>query len=120
MVRRKRQGAWRVHSHTRIFGLSGEYINKHELYMLASIIESLLTSQPVKIRAKHRVFRSYVYTADLIRLCMAIALLPGANETFDTAGHPIVEIEELARLAAATLGGARRQYRTCPRRKPPR
>ena len=89
----------------RIFGLSGEYINKTEIYALASLIESVRRGEPIRIRARHAVLRSYVYVGDLLALCLGLALsaVP-LVEIFDTAGEASVEIGDLARLVAASLG----------------
>lgn len=89
----------------RIFGLSGEYINKHAIYALASFIESARSGEAIRIRARHPVYRSYVYVGDLLALCLAITLSGEAvSETFDTAGTDVVEMGDLARLVARGLG----------------
>lgn len=89
----------------RIFGLSGEYINKLDTYALASVIEALRQGEPVRLKARHPVLRSYVYVGDLLGLALSIVLAREPSiELFDTAGEMPVEIGELARLAATTLG----------------
>ena len=89
----------------RIFGLSGEFINKPELFALAAILDAIRLREPVRLRARHPVFRSYVDIGDLLMLCLCIALGPTPTvEIFDTAGETQIEIGDLARLAARTLG----------------
>ncbi len=92
----------------RIFGLSGPYINKPDLYALASFIEAVRRGDPIRIRARHPVFRSYVDVGDLLALCLAIVLrdAPGQAVAFDTAGEEPVEVGHLARTVAAVLDRA--------------
>lgn len=88
----------------RIFGLSGEFINKPSLYALASFIESVRLGKPIEIRARHRVRRSYVYVGDLLALTFALAASETPRrEIFDTGGEPHIEIGDLARLVAHVL-----------------
>lgn len=89
----------------RIYGLSGEYINKPEFYALASFIESARRGMPIHIRARHRVLRSYVYVGDLIGLCLAIATdIDRPRVVFDTAGETTVEIGDLATMVLDVTG----------------
>ena len=89
----------------RIFGLSGEYINKTASYALADLILQLKRTQQISLRAEGSVYRSYVYVGDLIALSLEI-MLDGArpHETFDTAGAKIVEVGELADRICILLG----------------
>ena len=91
----------------RIFGLSGEYINKHEAYALAGFINDAQAGRPIEIRARHDVFRSYMYIGDLIGLTLWLALgSEHQSVTFDTAGEEVVEIEDLAARVTRCLGVA--------------
>ncbi len=89
----------------RIFGLSGEYINKHDAYALAGFIKSVQSGSGIEIRARHDVFRSYMYIGDLVGLTLQLALAAKRGSVvFDTAGDEVVEIEELAQRVAQVLG----------------
>jgi UDP-glucuronate decarboxylase len=90
----------------RLFNLSGPFINKPELYALASMINMVLAGAPIAIFAPHRVVRSYVHVGDLVALGFAMLLAPGKGNpaVFDTAGDEALELGELAALVRDTLG----------------
>jgi UDP-glucuronate decarboxylase len=92
----------------RLFNLSGPFINKHDLYALASMIGDALTGGPIRIRAAHRVVRSYIHVADLATLGFSMLLdpQPGDRPVFDTAGGEALEIGDLAALVLKALGRA--------------
>lgn len=89
----------------RVFNLSGPYINKFDSYALASFIFQILSAQPVTIRARRPVLRSYYFIGDLIELCLQLLLsqTTAATECFDVAGEEIVELGELAQRVAEVL-----------------
>ncbi|WP_206951403.1 NAD-dependent epimerase/dehydratase family protein [Trinickia acidisoli] len=91
---------------SRVFNLSGAYINKHELYALSSIILACLEGRPIRIQATHPVWRSYYAVEDLIRLGMAAMLDGGLDSSalFDTVGTEVIEIGELAQRCRSVLG----------------
>lgn len=82
----------------RVFNVSGAYINKHNLYALASIITACLCDEPIVVRATHPVIRSYYSVNDLIALSCQLLLAERAPVfyAFDTAGTEAVEVGELA------------------------
>ena len=82
----------------RLFNLAGPFINKIELYALASMIASCKAGQGITIRAPHRVFRSYIHVADLVTLGFDVLLNPKSDDVpvFDTAGEVTLELSELA------------------------
>ena len=82
----------------RLFNLAGPFINKIELYALASMITSCRSGQGITIRAPHRVFRSYIHVADLVTLGFDMLLNPRSDDVaiFDTAGEVTLELSELA------------------------
>jgi nucleoside-diphosphate-sugar epimerase len=91
---------------TRIFTLSGPYINNVNTYALSSIILDILRGCPVTLRASHPVIRSYVAIFDVIDL--ALCILSDREQRmakpFDTAGEREIELGELANLSATVLG----------------
>lgn len=91
----------------RVFNVSGPYINKHNLYALASIIASCLRNEPISVRATHPVIRSYYSVMDLIELCCRLMLAGrdqgAAFHAFDTAGTEAVEVGELAQRCQQLL-----------------
>jgi nucleoside-diphosphate-sugar epimerase len=82
----------------RLYNLAGPFINKVELYALASMIKAALAGQPITIRATHRVVRSYIHVGDLMRLAFSMLLTSKDNSApiFDTAGDEVVELSILA------------------------
>jgi nucleoside-diphosphate-sugar epimerase len=89
----------------RVFNLAGPFINKTETYAIADFCMALIAGRDIEIRARSRVVRSYVHIDDLLLLALGLLLLgPDGAQKFDTAGEVEVEVEELARRAAALLG----------------
>ena len=87
----------------RIFSISGEYINKVDLYALASMLVAIKQGGPIRLTADHEVWRSYTYVGDVINLALALVL---KRETcsLDIAGEQAIEIGDLARLCTAVTG----------------
>jgi UDP-glucuronate decarboxylase len=92
---------------SRLFNLSGPFLNKPEIYALGSILTDIGMGGPIRIRADHQVIRSYVHVADLIELAFALMLGDGPLpvQPFDTAGEREIEVGELAELAIDMVGG---------------
>ena len=90
----------------RLFNLAGPFINKIELYALASMITSCQSGQGITIRAPHRVIRSYIHVADLVTLGFDMLLNPKSDDVpvFDTAGEVALELSELADAIRNVLG----------------
>lgn len=91
----------------RVFNVSGPYINKHNLYALASIISACLSNEPISLRATCQVIRSYYSVTDLIGLCCRL-MFSGRDKgpvfhVFDTVGTEVVEVGELALRCQALL-----------------
>lgn len=91
----------------RVFNVSGPYINKYNLYALASIISACLSNNPISLRATHQVIRSYYSVTDLIELCCHL-MFSGRDKgpafhLFDTVGTEVVEVGELALRCQALL-----------------
>lgn len=90
----------------RLFNLSGPFINKHNLYALASMIKAVLAGQSIQIHAAHRVVRSYIHVVDLVALAFGMLLQPRSDDApvFDTAGEDVVELDDLADAVRKSLG----------------
>lgn len=96
----------------RIFSVSGPWINKHDVYALASFILDALAGRPVEVRAPMRVWRSYVAVREVVSLVLAELLAEdGASVTrFDTGGEAL-ELGDVAAKVVQTIGG---EVRRCP------
>ena len=89
---------------SRVFNLSGEYVNKVSSYAISSFILDALAGRPIVVRATRRVERSYVHVGDVVTLAAACLLSrEPAPVAFDTAGERIVEMGELAERVGELL-----------------
>ncbi len=87
----------------RIFTIAGEYVNKLDLYALASILVALKEERPVRLNASVEVWRSYTYVGDVINFALAM-LLKGESCSLDVAGEQPIEIGDLALLCREVTG----------------
>lgn len=90
---------------TRVFSLSGPYMNKRERYVLAHLVDRALNGLPLDLSARRPVRRSYLAARDLAHLALALLLDEGGPPecVFDSGG-PVVEVGELAEHVRRTLG----------------
>jgi nucleoside-diphosphate-sugar epimerase len=90
---------------TRIFNVSGPYINKHQTYALASFILDALSGRPVEVQAPMPVIRGYVAIRELMSLIFSALLAEDGDSVlrFDSGGEP-QELAEVAHCVAETLG----------------
>ena len=89
---------------TRVFNVSGPYINKHQSYALAAFINDALAGRPIAVRAPHRVVRGYVAIRELMSLVLRLLLEHRpAVVRFDTGGDTL-ELGEVAAIVATALG----------------
>jgi len=90
----------------RLFNLSGPFLNKPSGYVLGTILQDLSLGTAINLRADYEVTRSYIHVRDLIEIAFSIMLgtIPSPGVPFDTAGERVIEIGELAILAASVLG----------------
>ena len=81
----------------RIFNVSGRLINKHDSYVLSSVINAALSGVIVELRAQRRVVRGYVAVRDVLDVVFGWLLSGTKPEklVFDTGGE-VVEVGELA------------------------
>jgi nucleoside-diphosphate-sugar epimerase len=91
----------------RIFNVSGPLINKHDGYVLSSVINSALAGAPVELRARRRVVRGYVAVRDVLDAAIGWLLAGSEPERLmlDTGGE-IAEVGELALKVLEILGRA--------------
>lgn len=91
----------------RIFSLSGPFINKHDAYVLAAVINSVLDGRPIELKSRRRVLRAYIGVGDMLNVALGWLLEDDADElaVFDSGGE-VVEIGELASAVLRTLGRA--------------
>ncbi|WP_395616195.1 NAD-dependent epimerase/dehydratase family protein [Sphingorhabdus sp.] len=91
---------------TRIYNLTGPFINKHDTYALASFIIDALAGRPISVRAPMRVMRSYVAISELVSLVLFQLLgSSGASVYRYDSGGEVLELREVAAEVARVLGG---------------
>ena len=92
---------------SRIFNVSGPYVNKHSSYALACFIADALAGRPIVIQAARPVLRSYVAISELMSVVFG-ALTDGEEDVtlFDTAGDRVYEMADIAAVVAHTLDHA--------------
>lgn len=90
----------------RIYSVSGPWINKHQVYALASFILDALAGRAVEVQAPCAVWRSYVAVREV--LAVVIALLTEATgpavTAFETGGEAL-ELADIAAAVAQVCGG---------------
>ena len=85
---------------TRIFNISGPYINKQGSYALAAFILDALAGGPIRIRASHPVIRSYVSIRELMSLVFALLLDDSEDITRFDSGGEAMELQAVAQAVA--------------------
>jgi nucleoside-diphosphate-sugar epimerase len=81
----------------RVFNLSGPYINKQDVYALASFIKDALRDLPISIQANKPVFRSFVAIEELMSVVVGQLLLSrNGTVRFDAVGEETIELGDLA------------------------
>jgi UDP-glucuronate decarboxylase len=90
---------------SRIFNMSGPFINKIDIYALSCIILDLLNGRPIVLRASNRVYRSFVHVKDVVELAVRLLLGDACPPVpIDAAGEEVLELGELALRCASVLG----------------
>lgn len=88
----------------RVFSVAGPHINKPEVYALADLLQQALTSDALRIRARHEVWRSYTDVRDVVAICLSGLLDEAQQElVFDTTG-PRIEVGQLAEIVRTVMG----------------
>ncbi len=88
----------------RVFNVSGPHMAKPRLFALGDLVLCALAGEPLVVKARHPVRRSFVAAADVASLGLSLALA-GEDAVFDTAGDRVVELGELAQLVGSELAG---------------
>ena len=97
----------------RVFNVSGPHLAKPRLFALGDLVLRAQAGEPLVVKARHPVRRSFVAAADVAALGLSLALA-GEDACFDTAGERVVELGELAELVREHVADAtlpiRRDY----------
>ena len=89
----------------RVFNIAGPYINKVQSYALAAFILDALKGEAIRIKARRRVYRSYVAIRELMSVVFGLLAEdePGVVR-FDTAGEEPLEMGQIAEAVRDALG----------------
>ena len=92
---------------TRIFSLTGPYINKPETYAFADFVRTATKGEVIRLRSSTPQIRSYVAIRELMSLIFSLLSRDWDTSViaFDTGGEP-VELGDLAQRISDRLGGA--------------
>ena len=88
----------------RVFNVSGPHMAKPRLFALGDLVLRALAGEPLVVKARHPVRRSFVAAADVAALGLSLALA-GEDAVFDTVGERVVELGELAELVRDEIAG---------------
>ena len=85
----------------RCFAFVGHYLNRDQHFAIGNFIEDGLKGRPIRIKSDHTVFRSYMYSDDLVIWLMTLAA--GASkecQIFNVGSDEEVELHDLASMIA--------------------
>jgi nucleoside-diphosphate-sugar epimerase len=90
----------------RVFAAGGPYMAKWWGYALGDLIMRATRGEPLQVRAKHPVYRSYVAASDVVDVALAWLRSGERDVMVETAGPEVVEVGELAERIRAITGRA--------------
>ncbi|MCI4590449.1 NAD-dependent epimerase/dehydratase family protein [Sphingobium sp. BYY-5] len=90
---------------SRIFNITGPYINKHQAYAIANFIMDALADRPIAVRAPREVFRAYVAIRELMSLGFALMADRSAPVIRFDSGGEAMELGRVAQNVAQVLNG---------------
>jgi nucleoside-diphosphate-sugar epimerase len=88
----------------RVYSVGGPFMPDRDRFVLGDFVDRALAGEPLVVRARHELWRSYVGLGDVLAVFLAEAL-NGTDPVvrFDTGGEA-VEAAELARRVRKALG----------------
>lgn len=89
----------------RCFAFVGQWLPRDQHFAIGNFIGDALAGRPVVVKARHRVYRSYMYADDLVEWLMTIAADAGtACPTFNVGSDQSIMMGPLAEMVAAACG----------------
>lgn len=89
----------------RCFAFIGKYLPRDQHFAVGNFIQNGLDQKFIEVKARKKVYRSYMYVDDLVEWLMTI--VENAKEScpiFNVGSDEVIEIEELARLIGSFYG----------------
>ena len=90
----------------RCFAFTGKYLPRDQHFAIGNFIQNALDGLPIEVKAKGLVYRSYMYSDDLIEWLMSILI--DANPScpvFNVGSNKAIEVEELAKIIVKKENG---------------
>ena len=90
----------------RCFAFIGKYLPRNQHFAIGNFIQNAMDGVPIEVKAKGLVYRSYMYSDDLVEWLMSI--LVHANPScpvFNVGSNKAIEVEELAQIIVKKENG---------------
>lgn len=88
----------------RCFAFIGKYLPLDQHFAVGNFLCDGLAGDPINIKAKNKVYRSYMYVDDLVEWLLSIALLSSENcPIFNVGSNQAISIDNLAEKIAKTF-----------------
>jgi dTDP-glucose 4,6-dehydratase len=89
----------------RCFAFVGKYLPRDQHFAIGNFIADGLAGSPIKVKANHLVYRSYMYADDLVEWMMEILVNANSNcPTFNVGSNEALSIGDLAIKIAGYFG----------------
>jgi len=89
----------------RCFAFVGPWLPRDQHFAIGNFLEDILKKRPIVVKAKHNVFRSFMYSDDLVEWLMAIA--ESSNQTcpiYNVGSDEAVLLGDLAKMLSKQFG----------------
>ncbi len=87
----------------RCFSLVGPHMNFEGHYAIGNFIKNIADKEDIILKSKNEVFRSYLYSADLVIWIIKILLSDRKNEVYNVGSTRDITVKDLAKLVKQTL-----------------
>jgi len=85
----------------RCFAFVGKYLPRDQHFAIGNFLQNGFDHQPIKVKAQHLVYRSYMYADDMVIWMMHILKSASPNcPIFNLGSYEVVEVGDLASLIA--------------------
>lgn len=89
----------------RCFAFVGRWLPRERHFAIGNFIADGLQGRPIRVKARHPVYRSYMYADDLVKWLMVMAVKASSTcESYNVGSDQAVDISKLADIVAEELG----------------
>jgi len=83
----------------RCFAFVGEFLPLNSHYIIGNLIENILNKEKILIKAKYPIYRSYMYSDDLVRWLIKILFSSNSNaEIYNVGSNDKVSIDKIVNI----------------------